>query len=280
MYPMNYRQVFGRMPSAFFGLVAIASVAFVPSVGLAQARTKNPAGRIYVASVDGVSQITAGDKIEALVLKATYFANGKAIETKSRGTVAMVFSNGTGMFLDPETQIEVTRFVQEPFVPGRTTMEIEPSVSQTDVFLFHGLTAVSTSKLAPGSTFIETTPLGSINLRDGKMVAEVNAELTRFTLLTGDATVRGGNLDLSGKLLRAGEQATLRAGLPGLPSSVVISKIVPVELAGYEEKANTAYLARKTVFFETDATDEILAIPVVPASLPVPATVSPAQLPN
>jgi ferric-dicitrate binding protein FerR (iron transport regulator) len=255
-------------------------VASAPSGFSAPARTKNPAGRIYVASVDGVAQITAGDKIEALVLKASYFAHGKAIETKPRGTVAMVFSSGTGIFLDTETQIEVTRFVQDPFVPGRTTMEIEPSVSQTEILLLLGTAAVSTSKLAPGSTFVLSTSLGSIHLRDGKMVAEVTAELSRFTLLAGDATVRGGTLDLSGKLLHAGEQAVVRAGAPGLPNSVEISKIVPVELAGYEEKATTAYLARKTVFFETDATGEILAIPVVPASLPVPATVSPARLTN
>jgi hypothetical protein len=280
MYAMINRQAFGRISSTIGALAFITTAALAPCDLLALTRAKNPAGRIYVASVDGVSQITAGDKIEALVLKASYFAHGKFIETKSRGTVAMVFSNGTGIFLDPETQIEVTRFVQEPFVPGRTMMEIEPSVSETEVLLSHGITAVSTSKLAPGSTFIVVTSLGSINLRDGKLVAEVTADLTRFTLLTGNGTVRGGDLDQSGKLLHAGEQAIIRAGPPGHPNNVEISQIVPVELAGFEEKGSTAYLARKTVFFETDAAGEILVIPVVPASLPVPATVSPSGLSN
>jgi hypothetical protein len=99
-------------------------------------------------------------------------------------------------------------------------------------------------------------------------------------LLVGDATVRGGDLDVSGKILHTGEQAIIHPGAPGLPNRVEISLLASAERAVFEERAGTAYLARKTVFFETDGTGEVLAIPVVPASLPVPATVSPAQLPN
>ena len=268
------------------GLSAIGAYACVvlltvaPVSLRAQIQPKAPSGKIYVAGLEGGAQIFTGDKIEALTLKSVYVAQRTAIETNPHGTLAMVFSNGTGISLDPETHIDVKRFTQEPFVASRTDLELEPSVSQTEVFVAHGTLAVSTSKLAAGSVMTYLTPLGSINLHGGKVVIEMEGGLSKISVLEGEGTVRGGEVDLGGKVIHAGEQAISRPGPPGEPNIVIIEKIPAGELAMLEEKDDLAYQARKTVFFETDGTGEITVVPVVPASVPVQATISPAKLPN
>lgn len=269
------------------GLSAMGALAFIAAalatapVSLhAEVKVRNPAGKVYISSVAGGSQITMRDKVEDLAPKSVYPAQGALIETKPQGNLAMVFSNGTGVFLDQDTHIEVKRFTQEPFIPSRTDLEAEPSVSQTDVFLSRGIIAVSTSKLAPGSTMTYRTALGSINLHGGKMVMESESDRTIISMLEGSGTVYGGEFDLAGKVLRKGEQAIIRPGPPGQPNIVVIGKIPADELARLEDKVAMADAARKTVFFQTDETDEVAVVEVVPVSLPVNVTISPSQIPR
>jgi hypothetical protein len=271
---------FCRGFSALGAIAFIATLAVTPTSVHAAARAKNPAGKVYVSRVAGGSQITFGDKVEELAPKSAYLAQGALLETKPSGSLAMVFSNGTGIFLDQDTHIEVKRFAQEPFIPSRTDLEAEPSVSQTEVFLSRGIIAVSTSKLAPGSTMTYRTSLGSINLHGGRMVMAADGELTKISLLEGTGTVYGGENDLGGKVIHAGEQAIIRPGPPGQPNIVQIGKIPANELAALEAKAAMAYGARRTVLFQTDEAGEVVVVQVVPASLPVKATISPSQLPN
>ena len=273
---MNFSSLLRRDWSAL-GVVALLAVS--PAALPAQT-DRAPVGKIYVASLEGGAQIATGDNIEAVTAKSIFVAQGSAIETKPRGVLAMVFSNGTGIALDPETHIDVKHFTQETFTASRTDLELEPSVSQTQVFVARGTLAASTSKLAAGSVMNFLTPLGSINLHGGKVVIEVEGGSSKISLLEGEGTVRGGDLDLGGKVIHAGEQALIRPGPPGEPNLVVIRKIPAEELTALEEHAALAYQARKTVFFATDATGEITVVPVVPTSVPVQATISPAKLPN
>jgi len=50
---------------------------------------------------------------------------------KEKTYSSMVYSNGTGIYFDPDTRMEIRKFVQEPFTPNRADMETEPSISQT-----------------------------------------------------------------------------------------------------------------------------------------------------
>jgi hypothetical protein len=277
---LNAQPALGRGISALGAVAFLAALTFTPVGRSADRAVHGPEGKIFVASVEGDSQVTSADKIEKLSTKSVFLAQGTAIETKARSTLAMVFSNGTGVFMDQNSYIEVRRFQQEPFVPNRTDLKREPSVSQTQVFHPRGTIAVCTGYLAPGSTMAYVSPLGSIRLHSGRMVMESDGDLTKISLLLGEGTVRGGELDLGGKVLHAGEQAFIRPGPPGQANLVQIQKIPPAELAPLEEKAGIACDARKTVFFETDSSGAIMAVPVVPANLPVKATVSPSQLPN
>ena len=273
-------------PLLFRGLSAAGAVAFTSALALAplallaQGPAKNPTGKVYVAGVEGGAQAATGDKIEMLAVKSIFQAQGAQIETKPRGTLTMVFSNGTGFFLDQDTHIDVTRFTQESFTASRTDLELEPSISHTDIFLPHGTVAVSTSKLAAGSTLTITTPLGSFNLHGGNLVIEAEATSVKFSLLLGEGTVNGGSLDLGGQVLHAGEQAVIHPGAPGQPNIVVVGKIPPGELPRLEAMVAQAYAARKTVFFSTDASDDITVFPVVPTSLPVQSAISPSRLPR
>lgn len=271
---------FYRVLSALGTFAIIALVALTPAALHAQGRPKNPAGKIYVASLTGGSQIASGDTVEALSQKSIFLAQGARIETKPTGTLAMVFSNGTGIFLDHDTHIEIKRFTQESFVASRTDLELEPSISDTQVALSRGTLAVSTSKLAAGTMMSFSTSLGSINLHGGRLVIEAESGQAKFSLLDGEGTVHGGDLDLGGHVLHGGEQAVILPGPPGQPNLVKIGKIPADELASLEVKAAMAYAARKTVFFETDDTGDVIAVPVVPTTLPVQATVSPSQLPK
>ena len=111
------------------------------------------------------------------------------------------------------------------------------------------------------------------------MVMESGDDLTKISLLQGEGTVYAGEFDLGGTVIHPGEQALIRPGPPGQPNIVQIVKIPPQELAGLEEKANLANSARKTVFFQTDESGDVIVFQVVPAALPVKVTVSPSQVP-
>lgn len=295
--------------SAFF-LVATLMAMAVTSDLWAQSK-KNPASKIYVADLEGQADIQTDDKIVELTKKSVHSASGTVIETKKatdmtekdKNHSSMVYSNGTGIYFDPDTRMEVKKFVQEPFTPNRTDMDTEPSISQTQTYLSHGLVGLCTSRLVAGSSMVYQTPLGSVNIRGHKLLVEATDQFTRIAMLEGESTVRGGsgsNEDTGGQTLHEGEQAIIRPGTPGHPPSVQIERIPSNELGAMEDKVSMACMAKKTVYFEVAerkaigdgastgpvtafdgnaATEqEIVPVEVVPADLPVQITVSPARL--
>lgn len=276
---LNVFRPFSRRLSALGACAFIFSLALSPVTLTAQSAAKILTGKFYVAGVQNGAQLAVGERVETLTAKSSFPAQGARIETKPAGTVALVLSNGTGLALSQDTHIEVKRFSQEPFVASRTDLESEPSVSQTEISLARGTLSVSTSKLAAGSSMSFLTPLGSISLHGGNLVIEVDGDTVKISLLEGEGTVRGGEYDLGGHVLRTGEQAVIRPGPPGRANLVEITKIPAGELAALAAKAAIAYAARKTVAFAATAEGEIQALPVVTASLPVQATVSPSRLP-
>lgn len=254
-------------------------------------KRKNPTSKFYVADVEGVAQINTGERIEDLSKKSVYNAQGTVVETKKDATNAMVFSNGTGIFFDPDTRLEVRKFVQEPFTPNRTDMEVEPSISQTQSYLVRGVVALCTSKLVAGSSMVYRTPQAVISIRGRKVVMEVSDQGTKISLLEGDVTVRGGEYDVGGQVIRPGQQAIITPGASvGAPGSIQVQDIPSNERPELERKAAMACMAKNTVYFETaerkeenrsafdgDPTDDIRAVPVVPVDLPPQITVSPAR---
>jgi hypothetical protein len=294
---MKTRAVFAARKTIF---AAALSLSMLPSAwAVGEVGKNNPASKIYVADITGESQIAIGQKIEDLVAKSVYNVQGTIIETKAKSSDALVFSNGTGVFFDAETRVEVRRFLQEPFTPNRTDMEVEPSVSQTQAYVFRGLVGICTSKLVAGSNMTYNTPHAMVNIRGRKLVIESNDEVSIISMIEGDSTVHGGALDMGGRILRAGERAVIQPGAPGQPNIVEIEKIPADRLGQLEEKSTIACMAKRTVYFDTrdtsepgagnlanafgggnESTQEIVAITVVPTNVSPDITISPSSLPS
>jgi hypothetical protein len=316
-FPRHYSSLCLTFASALF--VAIDATSTVAMA----ATKKNPTSKIFVADVDGQAEIDTGEKIEDLDKKSVHTAEGATFETKKvtdeaqkeKNTSSMVYSNGTGIFFDSDTKLEVKKFVQEPFSPNRTDMDVEPSISQTQAFLSRGSIGLCSSKLVAGSSMIYQTPQGSINVRGRKVVIETSDKYTKVSMLEGESTVRGGtgsNVDQGGQPLHAGQQAIIEQGAPGEPPTVRIGSIPPSEMSGLDDKASMACMAKKTVYFEVTekktggssdtkasseagtasagpvtafdndgqptTVQEIVPVDVVPVNLPVQYTISPARL--
>jgi len=262
-------------------------------------KKKGPTSKLYLAETVGEGQITTEGKSYDAKQATAFDAPGTVIETKADSHQAFVYSNGTGMFVDANTRVEVDRFVQEPFRPDRNSMEVEPSISQSDVFVARGSVGICTGQLVSGSSMNYSTPHAGVNIRGGKLSISTSDDETVVYLLEGDATVKGGGRDLGGALLRAGEQATIRPGRPGMPPTVTVGPIDRKVVASLDEKVSVACNAKKTVTFETiervsergldappgtidDAAgageEEIVVRPTTPSAPPPVITVSPDRI--
>ncbi len=299
-------------------LSAAAALACSPAA-LAQrqlGKKKGPTSKIYLAETQGESQIVTGEKIYEGKQATAFDAPGTTIETKAGSHNAFVYSNGTGMYVDENTRVEVNRFVQEPFQPDRNSTEFEPSISQSEVFVARGFVGVCTSQMVSGSSMNYSTPHAGVNIRGKKVAIQSTPQETTIYMLEGESTVRSGNRDLGGQIIRPGEQAVIRPGLSGQPPSVTISPIPNELMASIDERVSVACNARKTVTFETierraeagaggpgevevagaenpgnqadnattggsfDADGEIVARPAVPTTVPQNIVVSPDRLPG
>ena len=243
-------------------IVTLATVvvagALVTSSAFAQSNKKNPTSKMFVADLEGEAQIDLGESIQDLAKKGVYNAQGTTIETKKADRDSdkdkifstTVFSNGTGAFLDQDTKVEMKKFVQEPFTPNRVDMDVEPSISQTQAFVARGTIGLCNSKQVAGSNMNYATSLGSVSIRGKKIVIEATPDETKISMIEGDSTVRAGDMDMGGQVLRDGEQAIIRPNRNGGPNIVQIQKIPPSEKSALDDKVAMACMAKKTVYFE------------------------------
>jgi hypothetical protein len=284
-------------PRRIFCLAAAA--ACLAAVARAQAPGRGPTSKIYVADTEGEIEIDAGKGTGLLRKKAVYRGEGTSILTKANSNASIVLSNGTGIYFDVSTRTGIRSFVQAPFKPNRTDMEDEPSVSRTHLYIASGAVAVSTSRMAAGSTLLLETPLAAAEIQGRQVVIEANDDWTRISIFDGGASVRAGEPGASYEV-KAGEQMIVRPGKPGRPNLVEISPIAEGTNEGQRvwlfERVLTADAARKLVYFymQSGKDDDsvtlfdgdalgggdphIVVVPVVPSNPPVQPTVSAANL--
>lgn len=222
----------------------------------------NPTSKFYVADVSGDVQVNTGTRVDDLTKHSVYNADGTVIETKPDSVNAMVFSNGTGIFFDPGTRLEVKKFEQEPFVPGRTDMDVEPSVSQTQAFLPFGTVGLCTSKLVAGSSMNYRTPLGGVNIQGGKVVIQSNAGSTVISDLGGESTVNAGQLDSGGEVLHDGEQAIITPNPNGGAPLMTVQPIPSNQTQALGNLVTMACASKKTVYFEVRTLRTNTPIPI------------------
>ena len=281
--------------SHWFVIVAVSLIAFAPrSFADAPAGPKKgPTSKIFLAETKGDTQILNNGKVYTPRQASAFDAPGTVIETKADSHDAFVYSNGTGLFVDQNSRVEINHFSQEPFQPPHVEPGdelIEPSVSQSNVLVVRGAVGICTSRLMSGSSMNYSTPQALINIRQGRVSIQTTADTTIVDLLEGDVTVRTGDKDKGGQILRPGERATVRAG-----GSVVVSETPKDQMKTLDGRVAIACNSRKTVAFRTveknadqaagAATDdaagagqEIIANPTVPQNLPNNITISPDRL--
>lgn len=259
------------------------------SAGVALAQTssnrKSPTSKFYVAEVTGFAQVDNGEKVEDLVEKSVFDAEGTVVETKPDSINALVMSNGTGIYFTPNTKLAINRFLQEPFSPNRTDIESEPSMSQTRTALARGSVGLCTGKLVAGSTMVYDTPNGSVNIlsqNTQKLAIEISDTSTTVTLFEGSITLRGDKLS-GGEALQPGQQAVILNRGSNQPPEIKIGTIPEDQRERIEDMVNGACQARKKVYFDAaevqpNATD-FVPIEVTPAApADIGTIVSPARV--
>jgi len=265
---------------------------------------KGPVSKVYLAETKGVTQIQNGEKIFPARQSTAFDAPGTIIETKPNSHSALVFSNGTGLLVEQNTRVEISRFAQEPFLTNRTTKLTtgdEPSVSQSVIQVNFGSIALCTNRLISGSSMHYHTPQAAINLRGGRVVIAIAKDETIVDLLEGDLTIRAGDRDAGGQILQPGERAVIRSGSTGQDPQITILPTPATAMAANDRRVGIACNSRKSVTFEmiaakaaadpTQSDDEaageaagadqqIVAQPTVPANPPSNIVISPDRLPG
>ncbi|WP_221028863.1 hypothetical protein [Actomonas aquatica] len=242
-----------RLSTGIFVAALGCALALAPA---AHAAKKNPTSKLYVADLDGQSEIDTGERIEDLTEKSVHNAQGTVIQTNADAHNAMVFSNGTGVYLDPDTRMEIKRFVQEPFTPDRSDLEVEPSISQTNAFIPRGTVGLCTPRMIAGSSMVYSTPHSAMAIRGRKVVIQSEDFETKVSSIEGEVTVRGGPNDGGGYVINGGEQAIIKR-LPGRAPQIEIRPIPDDELEFVEDKVTLACDARRTVYFDAKGKPEV-----------------------
>jgi hypothetical protein len=280
-------------------LQCFVAVLCIATVAQAQSRRRNPTSKLYVADTVGDSQIDIGTEIKELTKASVFNAEGTVIDTKVNSNASVVLSNGTGLYFDVDTRVQIKEFLQEAFRPNRSDIEDEPSLSSTRIFVDHGVIGISMSKLVAGSTMVCETSLSSASFRGRQAVVVADDDRTVISMVQGEATVQAGPLDRS-HLVKNRQQIIITRGKAGEPNTVEIRDIIDGATEDreqwLEERVFTADAARKLVYFQTQAVgasvlgsnsgsdggialfdgsggtsgNEIVAVPIVPSTPTVP----------
>ncbi len=280
----------------------------LPTLAHAQDRKFKPTSKIYVADTVGDVEIDTGTEIDDLTKRSVYNAEGTSIHTRPDSNASLVFSNGTGVYFDVDTRVDIRQFEQASFRPNRADIEDEPSISTTVLYVSHGVIGISASKMVAGSSLQVDTPLASAHVRGRQSVVHVTDSLVVISMVQGDATVETKS-DNASYIIKAGQQILVRAGRAGEFSTVTIQSInsgTSDDLSTWlDERLETADAARRLVYFEVQTVGsgtarsgsgsnggsvfdsnpsdpasgtQIVPVPVVPVTPPVQPNVSPANL--
>jgi uncharacterized membrane protein YgcG len=233
-----------------------AAALCVVAVAHAQGKRRNPTSKLYVADIVGEAEIDNGIEIQDLTKRSVFNAEGTAIDTKASSNVTIVLSNGTGIYIDVETRVAIKTFAQGAFRPNRADIEDEPSISNTDMVVDHGVIGISSSKLVAGSTMTYETSLATASIRGRQAVVQAYDNRTVISMVQGEATVQAGPLD-RGHLVKNRQQIIIVPGATGEPNIVTLQDIPPGEYEDdevwLEHRVETADSGRKLVYFETQA---------------------------
>ena len=260
-----------------------SAITFFAAVVAGSAQELIP-GKIYVAEIAGGVSFTVGGSASELKKGVVLPVQGARNETAPSAHVVYVYSNGTSLYVDEKTIIQIAKFVQVPFPKGTDTTVNEPSISHTIGRINQGRIIITTNKLATGTTMLYMTPHAVVKIRGKEVVIEVYDRESRIFVVNGDVTVTPGNGSgqNAGQVLHTGQEVIVTDSSASSPSTPLqVLTIDPSWLASIADQIAAGERAQQVVVFETvPGADgpEIQANPVVPANPPVSLTVSPSTL--
>ncbi|MEI6861124.1 MAG: hypothetical protein WCL04_02615 [Verrucomicrobiota bacterium] len=274
------------LPAFSRGIVLALALTLSSVLGYAA----GPTSKLYVAQVgDKEAEINTGERIENLADKDVRPAEGTTIQTKPDAKpAAVVLSNSTGVFFDPDTKLEVAKFMQEPFTPNRTDLETEPSMSQTQGNIVHGAVGLCTPKMVSGSSMVFNTPQASVTVQGRKSVISTDGNETIISAMEGDQVVRGDQFS-GGQTIKEGQQAVVTRTSATTPPIITIRPIPDSQRAALNDKVDAACTARQKVYFQAVDSKSIFADPnpkkeivvkeVIPPTVDPVITVSAESIP-
>lgn len=292
-----------KSPSRLTAVVALSCALTAPAVA-----QETVPGKFYVTEITGAVTSIVGEKVLELHKGDSFPAQGARIETGPGSSLVLVYSNGTSLFVDENTSVEIKRFDQRSFPPGIDTTVIEPSISWTIGEITRGRIVISTNQLVAGTSMVYHTPHAQVKIRGKQVVIEVKDEETRVAVPVGDVTLIARNAPPTdaGQLVKSGQLATVssrvlntgagaaaaisvtgdgHSGGSDIPAAETVEVVsLPQNLLSlFTPKIDIAERAQRVVIFETvglggGGGGGIIAREVLPADLPVPLTVSPSSL--
>jgi hypothetical protein len=170
-------------------------------------------GKFMVSSVNGSATCVSEGRVFELKKGDTITARGSSVETDGKSNVILVFSNGTGVYVDGGTRFDVLKFDQEFFAPNNN-LRVEPSNSNTLVRVKTGRVVVSTPRLLSGTTMVYETMHAAVGIRGDKLLLEADDKQTHVAMISGQSTVNPRNGDGQfvsiGKRLVTGQEAFIK----------------------------------------------------------------------
>lgn len=256
------------------------------------AKKKGPTSKIYIAEASGDTQVEVEGRIYTTSQASAYDAPGTIIETMANSHNIVVYSNGTGMLLEEKTRVRIEKFVQDPVhidPASKLDSRTQPAVSNMEIAIQQGNVGICPSAFVSGSSMLYTTPVGTVNVRGGKLAIMATDTMMVVDIILGDATVHAGAKDVGGTILRAGERATVQAAIAGDEPVVMIAPIPSSSMIQVSARVDAACTARKAVTFELieraanepagdEGPQEIIPRPTVPEIPPTNIVVSPDRL--
>jgi hypothetical protein len=240
-------------------------------------------GKIYVAEIAGGVAYTVAGGAQELKKGVSLPVQGARNETTPAAHIVWVYSNGTSLYVDEKTVIQIAKFEQKPFPKGTDTTVQEPSISHTVGRISQGRIIITTNKLMTGTTMVYITPHAQVKVRGKEVVIEVYDRESRIYVVNGEVTVSpiGASADGVGQVIHSGQEAIVTDSSITTTSQIQVIPIDQSYLDSIASQLAAGERAQKIVVFETvtgaDGSD-IQANPVVPGNLPVQMTVSPSSL--
>ncbi|MDA8991750.1 FecR family protein, partial [Opitutales bacterium] len=137
-----------------------------------QSETLESKGAIIIASLEGQVIVTNNDTQAQLpssqVKAGGLLFDGHTVKTGPASKVILLLSNGTVSTIKADSALNIKKFTQEKFDPGRkklSEMKGEPSSSQTVLDLELGDMVLDVKKLDKKSSFNIESPVGTAGIR-------------------------------------------------------------------------------------------------------------------